>query len=283
MFLSTGIKWRQTKRLLLTLAFSLALPSLSQTATAPPKIVAASAATFEVSTVRINHSGSSGSHSQYSNGRFTATNITLENLMQYSAYGIPDARIFGGPKWLASERFDIEAEMEPSIAEQLRKLSRDQRKLQMQAAFQQLLADRFHLQVHWDTRELPVYALVVAKNGPKLKAPKTPEQGSGTSSGNGLIAGNSLTVAEIAQTLTQEASTELGRVVLDRTGIAGRYDITLKWTPDTSNDPTSGSSPIDAGPSLFTAIQEQLGLKLEPSKGPVQVLVIDNVDMPSEN
>jgi uncharacterized protein (TIGR03435 family) len=83
--------------------------------------------------------------------------------------------------------------------------------------------------------------------------------------------------------LTQEASGELGRVVLDRTSIAGRYDITLKWTPDSGNNPPADSSSSEAGPSIFTAIQEQLGLKLEPSKAPVQVLVIDNADMPSEN
>lgn len=244
----TGSKSRLAQSLLPTLAFSLALSSLSQTATTPPKSVTPSSAVFEVSTVKFNYSGGSGSHSDYSNGRFTATNITLKNLMQYSAYGIPDARIFGGPKWLASKRFDIQAEIEPTIADQVRKLSRDQRKLQMQAAFQQLLADRFHLQVHWDTRELPVYALVVAKNGPKLQLPKKPEQGSGTSSGNGLIEGNNLTVPEIAQALTQEASADLGRVVLDKTGIAGRYDITLKWTPDTGSNPTTDSSAIDAGP-----------------------------------
>nr|WP_254059710.1 TIGR03435 family protein [Granulicella sp. L46] len=283
MFQSIGLRRPHAKTLLPTLVFLLTLPSLSQTTTAPPNGDVSSSAVFEVSTVKINHSGSSGSHSEYSNGRFTATNITLENLMQYSAYGVPDARILGGPKWLASERFDIQAEIEPSVAEQVRKLSRDQRKLRMQAAFQQLLADRFHLQVHWDTQELPVYALVVAKNGSKLQLPKKPERGSGTSSGNGLIEGNNLTLPEVAQALTQEASADLGRVVLDKTRIAGRYDITLKWTPDTDSNPTTDSSAIDAGPSLFTAIQEQLGLKLEPSKGPVEVLVVDNVEMPSEN
>lgn len=283
MLLLTGLKSRLAQGLLPTLVFSLALPSLSQTATAPPKSATPSSAAFEVSTVKFNHSGSSDSHSSYANGRFTATNITLKNLIQYSAYGIPEARIFGGPKWLSSERFDIQAALDPAIADQVSKLSRDQRKLQMQGAFQQLLADRFHLQVHWDTRELPVYALVVAKNGSKLQVPKTPEEGSGTSSGNGRIGGKNLTLPEIAQALTQEASSELGRVVLDRTGIAGRYDITLRWTPDADSNPPTDSSPIDAGPSLFTAIQEQLGLKLEPSKGPVQVLVIDNVEMPSDN
>jgi uncharacterized protein (TIGR03435 family) len=203
--------------------------------------------------------------------------------MQYSAFGIPDERILGGPKWLAAERFDIEAKVEPAIADKISKLSREERNRQMQMMFQQFLADRFRLRVHSETRELPVYALVVSKNGSRLQLPKKPEQGSGTSSGTGLICGNNLTLLEIAQLLTQEAPSELGRVVLDRTNIKGRYDIILKWTPDADKGLPTDSSPLDAAPSFFTAIQEQLGLKLESSKGLVQVLVIDNLETPSEN
>jgi uncharacterized protein (TIGR03435 family) len=92
----------------------------------------------------------------------------------------------------------------------------------------------------------------------------------------------------MARTLTQELAKELGRVVIDKTGIDGRYDVTLKWTPDSGTTPVNSgtegtAAPPDSGPSIFTAIQEQLGLKLEPAKGPVQVLVIDHVEMPSEN
>lgn len=153
--------------------------------------------------------------------------------------------------------------------------------------FQQLLADRFKLTVHWETRELPVYALVVAKNGPKLHASKEPDGASGTSAGNGQFTAGGVTLAEMAGALTQELSQELGRVVVDRTGISGRYDVSLKWTPDNGEALSGGTggaaSPPDSGLSIFTAIQEQLGLKLESTKGPVQVLVIDRVELPSEN
>lgn len=194
----------------------------------------------------------------------------------------------GGPKWLGTERFDIEAKTDSATADQLRTLSRDQRWLQTQAMFQQLLADRFKLSVHWETRELPVYALVVAKNGPNLHEAKESDGGTHISASTGQFTAQGISMTDMARTLTQELSRELGRVVIDKTGIAGRYDVALKWTPETgtasiSNGTEGAALPPDSGPSIFTAIQEQLGLKLESAKGPVQVLVIDHVEMPSEN
>jgi uncharacterized protein (TIGR03435 family) len=236
---------------------------------------------FEVSTVKLNNSGSdSGSHTGMNHDRFTATNVLLKTLIQYQAYGIPEPRILGGPKWLDSQRFDIEAKLDPATLDRLKALPRDQGRPAMQAMFQQLLADRFHLIVHWETRDLPVYNLVAAnKNGPTLPAAKDPDH-SGTSAGTGQLQCVGCTLPEIAQVLTQEAQGELGRVVLDKTGLAGRYDIRLKWTPDTDSP---ASAPPSSQPSFFTAIQEQLGLKLEPARGPVQVLVIDRADLPTEN
>jgi len=254
-------------------------PAVSPVAAAPP--------VFEVSTVKQNKAGSSSSHSSFQNGLFTSSNILLKNLMQYQAYGIPEPRILGGPKWLNSKRFDIEAKTDSSVADQLRALSREQRKLQTQGMFQQLLADRFKLTVHWETRDLPVYALVAAKKGPSLHESKEPDGGLHTSSSAGQFTAQGISLTEMAQALTQELSKELGRVILDKTGIKGRYDVTLKWTPETDATPVAtgpdGTSRQDSSPSIFTAIQEQLGLKLESTKGPVQVLVIDHVEMPSEN
>jgi uncharacterized protein (TIGR03435 family) len=257
----------------------LALPAFAQTP-AP--------AVFEVATIKPNTSGSGGSHTSFRNGTFLAVNVQLKNLMQYQAFGIPQPRILGGPKWLDSQRFDIEAKMDPATVAQLHALPIEQRIQQMQLMFQQLLADRFQLKTHWETRELPVYALIVAnpKNGPTLPKAKDPTSGLGTSAGTGQLQAVSANLADIAQVITQEASAELGRVVIDRTGIDGKYDIRLKWTPDNPEvnaAPGSNVAPPPSGPSIFTAIQEQLGLKLEPSKGPVRVLVIDSVQMPSEN
>jgi uncharacterized protein (TIGR03435 family) len=267
---------------------SFAPTSASQRATSAPMPVSAAAAppAFEVSTVKENKSGSSGSSSNSRDGWFTATNVSLKNLLQYQAYGVPESRIFGGPKWISSERFDIEAKTDSATTDRLRTLARDQRRIQRQAMFQQLLAERFKLAVHWETRELPVYALVVAKKGPLLHPTKELDGHSGSSSNNGDLTVHGVTLVQMADVLTQELSSELGRVVIDKTGIQGRYDCALEWRRDTGrmSDGTDGSAaPTDSGPSIFTAIQEQLGLKLESTKGPVQVLVIDHVEMPSEN
>jgi uncharacterized protein (TIGR03435 family) len=274
-------------------AASLAVTLFAQTsapqpaASAPAPVTAVAAPpVFEVSTVKENKSGSSGSSSNSRDGRFTATNVSLKSLLQYQAYGVPESRIFGGPKWISLERFDIEAKTDSATTDRLRALDRDQRRVHTRAMFQQLLAERFKLAVHWETRELPVYAMVVAKEGPRLDPTKEPDGHSGTSSNDGELTARGVTLTQMADVLTQELSSELGRVVIDRTGIQGRYDCALKWRRDTGrmSDATDGSAAsTDSSPSIFTAIQEQLGLKLESTKGPVQVLVIDRVEMPSEN
>jgi uncharacterized protein (TIGR03435 family) len=169
--------------LLLIAAVLLAVTSLGQTS-APPSPqapVSASLPAFEVAAIKLNKSGSGSSDSDTNNSRFTATNVSLKNVMQYDAYGIPGSRILDGPKWLDSTKFDIEAKMDDSAADHLRTLPRDQRRLETQAMFQQLLADRFKLAVHWETRELSVYALIVARKGPKLLPAKASQAGTNIS------------------------------------------------------------------------------------------------------
>jgi uncharacterized protein (TIGR03435 family) len=282
-----------TVKLLLVVAASFAGTSVAQTSTPPspasqpPAPTSAGLPIFEVAAIKQNHSGSGGSHSDTNGGRFTATNVSLKNLMEYEAYGIPGSRILNGPKWLDSTRFDIEAKMDDPVAEQLQTLAHAQRRLETQAMFQQLLADRFKLAVHWESRELPVYALTVGKKGPKLQPTKESSEGSGTRSHGSQSAteftAKGVTLPELAASLTQELSRELSRDIIDKTEIKGRYDLTLKWTRDTAAATDSAAPASDSGPSIFTALQEQLGLKLEPAKAPVQVLIIDHAEMPSEN
>ncbi len=266
--------------LLATLLTAPALPASSQTpapATTPPL-------TFEVTSVKHSHLNTSSSHSRMDNGCFTASNVTVKNLMQYTAFNLPEPRILGGPKWLNSERFDIAAKLDAATLEQWNHLDRQQHSLAGRAMFQQLLADRFHLRYHWETRTLPIYALVVAKNGPHLH-PST-QTDYDTDTNDGQIAAKGITLVQFAQTLTQELSSELGRVITDQTSLPGRFDITLNWTPNTGESQhPAGSDPAapDAGPSIFTAIEDQLGLKLNPTKGPVQVLIIDQLDLPAED
>jgi uncharacterized protein (TIGR03435 family) len=217
------------------------------------------------------------SHISDSNGRFTTVNVDLKAIIQW-AFDLPESRIVGGPSWLGSARWDIEARADNALDMQKTydaAAARQQKRQMVQA----LLADRFHLAVHQETRELPIYALVVAKGGPKFLDTKA--DGSKFDRWNGRIEiqGGDNTVAVLAGELAET----LGRVVVDKTGIEGRYKIALTWTPDDGAAPASSATANDQGPSVFTALQEQLGLKLESEKGPVQVLVIDGAAMPSEN
>ena len=244
--------------------------------TTPPPI------TFEVTSVKPSKAGTTDSRSSMNNARFTASNITLKNLMAYTAFGVPEPRIFGGPAWLNTARFDIEARLDAATYERWNHLDHHGHSLAGQSMFQQLLADRFHLRYHWETRTLPVYALVVARSGSRL-SPST-QADADTDTNDGEITAKGVTVADLARTLTQELSHELGRVVTDHTGLPGKYNLTLTWTPaDTARSPDAGASGSlpDPGPSIFTALREQLGLKLEATRGPVQVLVIDQLDPPA--
>jgi uncharacterized protein (TIGR03435 family) len=148
---------------------------------------------------------------------------------------------------------------------------------------QKLLADRFKLLVHWETREMPVYELVVAKGGAKLPATTRKDENMSSSFGNGKPTGEGLSAKDLAVVLTQVLSQELGREVVDKTGLSGKYDFTLRWTQDGVLGTDAASNGADVPPSIFTAVEEQLGLKLQPAKGPVQVLVVDDAEMPTEN
>ncbi|MGA8090312.1 MAG: TIGR03435 family protein [Terracidiphilus sp.] len=217
------------------------------------------------------------SHILNSNGRFATLNVSLKAIIQW-AFDIPEGRIIGGPSWLGSSRWDIEAKAENAIDMQ-KAYSPAEAKLEKRRMVQSLLVERFMLATHTETRELPIYALVVAKGGPKFLS----SQASGTmvdhGNGNIRIQGGDDTVALLAEELAEA----LGRVVVDKTGMEGRYKLVLTWTPDDRVTTSSSSSAFDSGPSIFTALQEQLGLKLEPQKGPVEVLVIDRAEVPSAN
>ncbi len=282
-----------------------------------PAAPASSEPAFEVASIKPNKSGGRGMQIGIQpGGRFTAKNISLKKLIGM-AYGVEDFLISGGPPWLDSERYDIDAKAEASSEGDMRKMSDEQMEAEMdrrKLMIQALLADRFKLTLHKDSKEFPIYALVIAKNGPKLKAataeelappeppdpknpPKPDSKGMFKTRGRGLRMGRGELIGQGAQIsfLADGLSNQLGRTVLDQTGLKGNYDFELKWTPDESQGqmfkgpggpggPGDGPPPPDPnGPSIFTAIQEQLGLKLETKKGPVEVLVIDHAEKASEN
>jgi bla regulator protein BlaR1 len=261
---------------------------------------------FEVASIKPDKSGgATGFGLRYQSGsNFNATGVTLEFLIR-AAYRIEFNQIIGGPAWINSDRFDIEAKPDAAVAEQLQKLNRDDRNLATGQMIQGLLADRFKLAMHHETRELPEYVLVVAKNGPKIREATPGDTYSnglklrdGTPGGPGLVQMSPGHVAAQATTMDffiHVLEQQLGTTVVDKTGLTGKYDIPLDWAPDTSQPSVAGGaspgpqgpgappSPDASGPSVFTAIEDQLGLKLESQKGPVDVLVIDHVEPPSEN
>jgi uncharacterized protein (TIGR03435 family) len=211
-------------------------------------------------------------------GRFTATGVTLKQLMN-QAFNVRDSQITNGPGWISSDRYDVNAKAEGAgdriPPEELRPMLRA------------LLEERFQLKTHKETREMSVYALVVGKSGSKL-TPSKAERGPQLRMGRGQLSGTRAPVALLAFHLAQQ----LGRTVIDKTGLQGDYDFTLEFTPEPGHGggPFGGPTPPDAvpaagssGPTIFTAVQEQLGLRLESQKGPVEIIVIDHVAKPTEN
>jgi uncharacterized protein (TIGR03435 family) len=223
----------------------------------------------------------------------SVSGVTLQLLLR-EAFGVGDDRILGAPGWVKTNRFDIEAKVDGADVPKLAKISPEQRRTMLVP----LLADRFGLRFHHETRELPVYALVIAKGGSRLKESATPDTAPGGGPprrmtmirGRGNIEGQGSSIENLVHVLSEQ----LGRTIIDKTGLTGTYDYTLNWAPDDAphmgGEPGGGppggddASPPDAGgPSVFTAIQEQLGLKLEPQKGPVDVIIVDHVEAPSAN
>jgi len=197
-------------------------------------------------------------------GRLVITNATLRTLIR-NAYGVLPFQLAGEPKWSESDRFDINASNSSG-----QQISQDSLKPLLQG----LLAGRFHLKAHWETRDEPIYALVVEKDGPKFHPyGGGAAHGMNTSRVLGKInmRGSDVPMTELASNL----GNQLKRFVVDRTGLAGHYDFVVHWNPDPAEDASE--------PSLPTALHEQLGLKLESVRGPVQVLVIDSAEKPTEN
>lgn len=232
--------------------------------------------TFDVLSVKPANPNTPGMSIQTNRGRFVGRGVTLAFLIQF-AYQLKPFQIFGGPTWINSEKYEIEGKFD---AEE-NKNNDDKLLLMLQAG----LTDRFKLKSHRETRELPIFVLGVAKGGPILRpaqdVSKSSMQG-GRQSARGANSHSLTSTGSTLANLAAQLSQNLGRKVIDQTGLKGSFDFTLEWTDDISaNSGITVDSP--AGPSLFTALQEQLGLKLEASKGPVEVFVVDTAERPSAN
>lgn len=230
--------------------------------------------TFEVASIKPSAALTVTETRRYPGGRFVASGVTLKDLIQ-RAYDVKDFQISGGPKWLHSERYDIAAKAGENIP----------RAQSLDPMIQALLADRFKLKIHRETREMPIYSLVVDRGGPKLQ-PNTTAPGPAWTKARGLLKGDRISMAMFASDLLEAA---LNRVVTDNTNIPGNFDVRLTWTPEEEQaaGPAGESLPAPATDiavtSIFAALREQLGLRLEPRRGVVEVIVVDSAERPSEN
>jgi uncharacterized protein (TIGR03435 family) len=229
---------------------------------------AAQVATLEVASVKPSSSKNTDSNLDSTPGRLTATNITVMELIRL-AYTVKDYQVGRAPGWLDSNRYDIAARVSGGNSKNLEG---------ERAVVRELLTGRFQLATHRETKEVGVYFLVVAKNGSKL-TPHNDGSGSGSRKSCGHLAGTRLTADVIATVLSRQ----LEREVLNRTGLPGKFDFRLDWMPDSGPCPSTADGDTGARPSFNAAVQEQLGLRLESGRGPMEVLMIDRVERPSGN
>jgi uncharacterized protein (TIGR03435 family) len=217
--------------------------------------------------------------------------VTLRGMIA-NAYGVSSIikyQIVGGPNWMASRAFDINAKVDDETTARWSKMTQPEVDEERRGMTRSLLADRFALKFHHETREMPALVLRVAKSGSKLQAPR-PEHDlqAGTPPsrinffGNGHIEGHSARMSNLARSLASEPEIA-GRPVVDKTGLTSGYDFTLRWTPDDSGPGAASADPNPQWPSLFTALKEQLGLNITSEKQPIDIIVVDSVEMPSEN
>jgi bla regulator protein BlaR1 len=259
---------------LANLAVLIALPGFAQ-----------QALTFEVASIKPSNPDTPGGMIRLMpGGGLNLTNIPLRNMITM-AYDVRDFQVSGGPGWMGTERFDLTATADRVAAagpDDFAKMTDAQRKTvreQTNERLRALLADRFKLIVHKEIKEQPIYVLVVSKSGAKLQEIKEAQAKMGMTTNRGRMQAYGVPLEMLAQSL----SGTLGRPIMDKTALTGKYDFVLEWTPDLGTGSDAANAPAPSGPTIFTALQEQLGLRLEAQKGPVENIVIDRAEKPSEN
>lgn len=232
-------------------------------------------------------------------------NVTAQELIKI-AYNLPVAasgRVLGAPSWTGAVRYDVQGKIPDALFAEMQKMTPEEKKEKRGLLLQDLLANRFKLKIHFETREMPIYELRVVKGGPKLTPSKELPATSSSASkprdpmsfvqahGGAVVIRKAQRSQMIVRSMTLQAWAQGGmlgleRPVVNKTGLEGKYDFTLDWSPDLPPTPpmdTAAAPNASDGPSLFTAIEEQLGLKLASVKGPVEVIVIDHIENPSPN
>jgi uncharacterized protein (TIGR03435 family) len=247
-----------------------AIHSQAPVAAAPPAAQAAAAPHYEYAVATIKPDKTEGVQSYWRNTPDGFSAITPVIALMMSAYEVMPQQVIGLPGWATSEPLAIEAKMDGDTVAALAKLTPEEQWKAKDQMLQALLAERFALKLHRTTRELPIYALTLVDAG-RLKKSAT-DSGGNASFYPGRIKAHAMSIDSLAMNL---AGT-LGRVVVNQTGLAGTYDFTLEWAPE-------GADASDQRPSIFTAIEEQMGLKLKATQGPVDAIVVDAIERPTAN
>ena len=287
-------------RLLATAVLGSALVTYAQS----PSQVGQQKHSFEVVSVKPSAAANDSTNVDTTPYRIRCENVLVRQLLMMGFTIRSESQIESMPDWAKSERFNIDAKVDEETAATMKGLSREERQKWQQEMMQSLIEDRFHLKFHWGKKELPVYILTVAKSGSKLKAtvlpppppgtapnakPRDPGTSFSTSNGHMVVTNGSMDA--FSNQLSHMAEMD-GRVVLDRTNLPGKFDWTLDWAPERqqnsfrgadSGNPAPAPTADTSKPNLFTALQEQLGLKVEQDKAPVDLLVIDDLERPTEN
>jgi uncharacterized protein (TIGR03435 family) len=286
------IKWssRNCKKLVLIAAGAIAacVPVFGQAMSSDAKAPA-----FDVISIRPHNPENQRMWIMFKPDGYSAGGASVRSLIE-SAYTVKaDDLVSGISGSVAGAQFDVEAKLDPDTVQAFKKLTEEEKWAQRHLMMQAMLAERFKLKIHHETKEVPIYKLVIAKGGFKLKAadpsntyPNGMKGPDGISHagmmmvGNGMLTGQGIPMLSLAANL----GGQVHRIVEDKTGLTGKYDLTLHWSKDDLGGPqdTTATTP-DSAPSIFTALQEQLGLKLEPTKESVETIVVDHVEMPSEN
>lgn len=251
----------------------LALPRLQAQGPATTPTAGVTVPSYDVVSIKPDHSDTGRVSIHIDDGNFDALNVSLKTMI-LGAYNLKGAQLFGLPKWGDSAHFDIKAKIIDPDRKQLEALTSEQ----FQSMQQPILTDRFQLKFHHEMKNLPVYELVTMKGGPKFKeaTPAELKGDQGMTVHNGKLVATGVTVSRLVDNL----SAQLQRVVVDKTGLTAKYSFQLNWSADDAPPPAPD---ITAPPDIFTALQEQLGLKLQPGKAEIDTFVIDHVELPSED
>jgi uncharacterized protein (TIGR03435 family) len=271
---------RQTYLIRAALVVALFTPILKAQAVAAPAAASVTLPVYDIVSIKPNKTGSGNVSVDSGDGNYRASNVSLKMLI-LNAYSLKESQIFNLPKWGNDARFDIKAKVLQPDKKALEALTGEQDG----AMLQPMLTDRFHLAFHHELKNLPVYEMVVVKTGAKFKETTAAETASeagvnGVRAGGMSVHNQSLIATGVPMSrLASTLSYQLHRIVVDKTGLTGNYNLTLTWAPDDG----SPQAPDSTLPSIFTAVQEQLGLKLQAGKADVEGFIIDHAEIPSED